>query len=279
MGLSYIRPGRFRRAVLAVLVGFTSSLGAGHAQDDGLGYRYTPMLPNSNWRVHDRNRPQPPKASPGKGLDRPPDGAIVLFDGTDFSQWEKAFADDADTTIDAKLIEDGAFNILKTGWIRTKRHFRDFQFHVEWATPEKADGTNLDWGNSGVFFHGQYELQILESYENKVYADGMAGAIYGQTPPSANAARRPGRWQSFDVAFIAPRFDGEKLLSPAYITVRWNGVLVHERTEIMGSTRHLTFPNYRYFESTGPIVLQPHRSAVRFRNIWIKPLETGEKNE
>ena len=101
----------------------------------------------------------------------------------------------------------------------------------------------------------------------------MAGAIYGQTPPLVNAARKPGRWQTFDVIFTAPRFDGEKLVSPAYFTVFWNGVLVQNHTEVMGSTRWRTFPNYRSFASTGPLVLQPHGSAVRFRNVWIRPLK------
>ncbi len=240
--------------------------------DDGMGYSYTPLLPNSKWRVHDRNRPQAPKVAPGKTPSAPPSDAIVLFDGRDFSQWEKFEPKNGDKTIDPKIIRDGAFDILKTGWIETKRSFGDCQLHVEWATPEKADGDNLDWGNSGIFFLGQYELQILESHDSKIYADGMAGAIYGQTPPLANAARKPGQWQTYDVIFTAPRFKGEKLLSPAYITVLWNGVLVQNHTEIMGSTRHLTFPSYRSFESTGPVLLQPHRSAVRYRNIWIRPL-------
>ncbi|NLF09793.1 MAG: DUF1080 domain-containing protein [Pirellulaceae bacterium] len=249
----------------------------GRAEDDGLGYKYTPQLPNSKWRVHDRNRPQAPKVVPGETPGAPPSDAVVLFDGTDFTQWEKTKAknlgaESGDDALDRKLIQDGSFDIMKTGWIQTKQHFGDCQLHIEWAAPKKADAGNLDWGNSGIFFLGQYELQVLESHDNKIYADGMAGAIYGQTPPLANPARKPGEWQTFDVIFTAPRFAGEKLLSPAYITVLWNGVLVQNHTEIMGSTRHLTFPNYRSFESSAPLVIQPHRSAVRYRNIWIRPL-------
>jgi len=262
--------------ILCSFVLGTSSPSECRAEDDGLGYSYTPQLPNSPWRVHDRRRPQPPKVAPGKTPGAPPADAVVLFDGKDFAQWENARPTDGAEAIDPKSIEDGAFNVLKTGWIQTKRHFGDCQLHIEWRTPETADGDNLNWGNSGVFFLGNYELQILESHDNKVYADGMAGAIYGQTPPSVNPARKPGQWQTFDVIFTAPRFDGEMLLSPAYFTVLWNGVLVQNHTEVMGSTRHLTFPNYRSFESTGPLVLQPHGSAVRFRNIWIRPLK-GDK--
>ena len=265
----------FSRIVVAIipclLVLGTSSPSECRAEDDGVSNSHAPLLPNSKWRVNDRSRPQPPKVAPGKSPGAPPVDAVVLFDGKDFSQWEKAYAADDAKEIDPKIIEDGAFDILKTGWTRTKRHFGNCQLHIEWATPEKADGNNF--GNSGIFFLGNYELQILESHDSKMYADGMAGAIYGQTPPLVNAARKPGQWQTFDVVFTAPRFDGEKLLSPAYITVLWNGVLVQNHTEVMGSTRWETFPSYRSFESTGPLVLQPHGSAVRFRNIWIRPLK------
>ena len=114
-------------------------------------------------------------------------------------------------------MSDGCINILKTGWLQTKRRFGDCQLHVEWATPAKPDGNNLNWGNSGVFFMGKYELQIIESHDSKIYADGIAGAIYGQTPPLVNASRKPGQWQTFDAVFTAPRFDGEKLVTPAYL--------------------------------------------------------------
>lgn len=267
---------RFRAAfpaiILCAMFFGASFLPACRAEDDGLGYNFTPLLPNSKWRVHDRNRPQPPKVVPGNNPGAPPSDAVVLFDGRDFSQWENARAPNGPKTIDPKIIEDGAFDILKAGWMQTKRHFGDCQLHIEWAAPEKPDGSNLDWGNSGIFLLGQFELQVLESHDNTIYADGMAGAVYGQTPPRANAARKPGQWQTFDAIFTAPRFEGEKLLSPAYVTLIWNGVAVHNHTEIMGATRHLTFPNYRAFESAGPLVLQPHGSAVRFRNIWIRPL-------
>ena len=158
------------------------------AADDGLGYTDTPWLPNAQWRVHDRLRPQPPKVEPGDATSKPPADATVLFDGTDLSQWEGG------KTVE---VEDGCVNIRKTGNIQTKKHFGDCQLHIEWATPATADGGNTDWGNSGIFFLGKYELQIIESHDSKIYADGIAGAVYGQTPPLVNAARKPGQWQTF----------------------------------------------------------------------------------
>ena len=235
--------------------------------DDGLGYTDTPRLPNSPWRVHDRQRPQPPMVEPGAEVGQqplaPPSDAVMLFDGKDLSQWEGG---------DPKGIEDGCINILKTGQIQTKRHFGDCQLHVEWATPKKAEN-NLMWGNSGVFMLGKYELQIIESHDSKIYADGIAGAIYGQTPPLVNASRKPGEWQSFDIVFTAPQFDGDKLLKPAYFTVYWNGVLVHNHTASLGPMRHREVATYDSRETTGPILLQQHGSAVRFRNIWVRDLK------
>ena len=234
---------------------------------DALGYTDTPRLPNSPWRVHDRERPQPPMVEPGAGVGErpvaPPSDAIVLFDGKDLSQWEGG---------DPRGIEAGCINIVKSGQIQTKRRFGDCQLHVEWATPAKADGDAMLWGNSGVFLLGQYELQIIESHDSKIYADGLAGAIYGQTPPLVNAARKPGEWQTFDIAFTAPKFDGDKLVKPAYFTVHWNGVLVQNHVASLGNTRHREVASYDTHESTGPILLQQHGSAVRFRNVWVRPL-------
>ncbi len=235
--------------------------------DDGLGYTDTPRLPDSPWRVHDRERPQPPMVEPGTGVgERPvaaPSDAVVLFDGKDLSAWEGG---------DPRGIEAGCINIVKTGQIQTKKHFGDCQLHVEWATPAKPDGDAMLWGNSGVFMLGKYELQIIESHDSKIYADGIAGAVYGQTPPLVNASRKPGEWQSFDIVFTVPRFDGDKLVKPAYITAYWNGVLVQNHVASLGPTRHREVARYDSRETTGPIMLQQHGSAVRFRNVWARPL-------
>jgi hypothetical protein len=233
-------------------------------KDDGMGYSDTPYLPNSCWRVHDRRRPQPPSVAPSDTPGGAPSDAIVLFDGKDLSQWQGG---------NPAGIEQGSINILKTGEIQTKKTFGDCQLHVEWCTPAVADGANLNWGNSGVFFLGKHELQIIESHDSKIYADGIAGAIYGQTPPLVNASRKPGQWQTYDVVFLAPRFEGKRLAEPAYFTVFWNGILVQNRTASLGPTRHGEVAAYNSCETSGPLMLQFHHSAVRFRNIWIRPLE------
>jgi hypothetical protein len=237
------------------------------AEDGNLGFTDTPFLPNSPWRVHDRNRPQPPVVTPGTTCAQAPSDAVVLFDGKDLSQWEGKKGD-----LSAG-VEDGSINILKTGDLLSKEKFGDCQLHIEWATPPSPD-TKLHswWGNSGIFFLGKYELQVTESRESIHKADGQAGAIYGQTPPLVNAARRPGEWQTYDVVFIAPRFDKDKLVAPAYFTVFWNGVLVQGHTACMGSTRYKTVPTYDCHDTVGPIKLQQHGSAVRFRNIWARRL-------
>jgi hypothetical protein len=258
----------------AILVGILPAQGA-----EGPGYDDTPRLPNSPWLVHDRRRPQPPMVEAGKKPGAPPADAIILFDGKDLSQWRGG---------NPSGIENGCINILKTGEIRTKRSFGDCQFHIEWATPAVADGDLMNWGNSGVFFLAKreppingslsnatdgHELQIIESHDSKIYADGIAGAIYGQTPPLLNAARRPGQWQAFDVVFTAPQFKGKKLVQPAYFTVFWNGVLVQYHTASLGPSMHRTLATYDSQETSGPIRLQEHHSAVRFRNIWVRPLK------
>lgn len=242
------------------------------------GYDDTPRLPHSPWRVHDRRRPQPAMVEAGKTPGAPPADAIVLFNGKDLSAWQGG---------NPRGVENGTINILKTGEIRTKRSFGDCQFHIEWATPAVADGDLMNWGNSGIFFLARreppnasqanlsdgHELQIIESHDSKIYADGIAGAIYGQTPPLVNVARRPGQWQTFDVVFTAPRFQGRKLVQPARFTVLWNGVLVLYHQASLGPTMHRILAAYDSQETSGPIKLQQHHSAVRFRNIWVRPLK------
>jgi hypothetical protein len=259
-----------RLLAIGAMAWLVSMAAGGDAKDDGHGYEDTPFLPNSQWRVHDRHRPQPPLVEPGQTpgqmLGAPPADALVLFDGKDLSQWEGGKPEG---------VEDGCINIHKTGQISTKKEFGDCQLHVEWATPAKDDGGWMNWGNSGVLFHGKYELQIIESNAHQIYADGIAGAVYGQTPPLVNASRKPGQWQVYDIVFMAPRFNGDKLLTPAYFTVFWNGILVQNHTAVLGTTGHRILPVYDWRRSTGPIVLQHHHSAVRFRNIWVRELKSG----
>jgi len=239
-----------------------------------VGYDDTPMLPDSQWRVHDSKRPQPRVIDPGTASTqdvpgRPPSDAIVLFDGTDTSQWEKAGGGPV-----GWQIVDGAMEVVpRTGSIISKESFGDCHLHVEWASPTVVKGDSQGRGNSGVFLLAKYEIQVLDSYDNVTYADGHTGAIYGQYPPLVNATRAPGEWQTYDIFFVAPRFDGDKLVSPAYATVIHNGVLIHLHQAIQGPTGHKVLANYDTPHApTGPILLQDHGDLVRFRNIWVRPI-------
>ena len=256
-----IAASRFAAAVVA------AGAGPSAAAPEGAGYSDTPFLPNSKWRVHDIKRPQPPMVVAGSQAGDPPSDAIVLFDGKDLAQW-----------VNAKPagLENGLINVYKTGTIWTKQTFGDCQLHVEWAVPAKPDAGPMEWGNSGVFMMGKCELQIIESHDHKIYADGIAGAIYGQTPPRVNVSRKPGQWETYDIVFLAPRFSGGKLVSPAYFTVFWNGVLVQYHKPVLGWTIHRAVATYNSTESTGPIGLQDHNSGVRFRNIWVRPLKSEQ---
>ena len=245
---------------------------------DKPGYTDTPFLPGSKWRVHDRDRPQPPLVAPGREAGQPPADAIVLFDGRNLDQWiaakpGKSASGATGGQGKSAGIEDGAINILKTGELRTKQDFGDCQLHVEWATPAKADAGPMSWGNSGILFFGKYELQIIESHDSLIYADGIAGAIYGQTPPLVNVSRKPGEWQTYDIIWQAPRFEGKRMIEPACFTAFWNGVLVQYHKASLGPMKHRAVATYDSFETTGPLALQYHGSAVRFRNIWIRPLK------
>ncbi|MHC4595353.1 MAG: 3-keto-disaccharide hydrolase, partial [Planctomycetota bacterium] len=165
--------------------------------------------------------------------------------------------------------------VKKTGDIRTKRAFGNCQLHIEWATPRKVSPKEIGQkrGNSGVFFMGKYELQILDSYENETYADGQAASIYGQYPPLVNACREPGQWQSYDVSFLRPIFNKKgKCIRPARITVFHNGVVVQNNVEIKGSTAHKKKAKYSPHADKLPLGLQDHNNPMRFRNIWIREL-------
>jgi hypothetical protein len=239
-----------------------------------VGYDDTPMIPGMQWRVHDSRRPQPRVIDPGTASTqdrpgRPPSDAIVLFDGTDLSRWIGR-----DGTPQWK-VKNGAMEVVPgTGSIQTQEHFGDVHLHIEWAAPAEVKGDSQGRGNSGVFLMGKYEIQVLDSYDNPTYADGHTAAIYGQYPPLVNAARGPGEWQTYDIFFLAPRFEERELVSPAYATVIHNGILVHHHQALMGPTGHKTVASYDIPHGPlGPIMLQDHRDLVRFRNIWVRPIE------
>lgn len=257
---------------LTALAASAATLFAVHVQDDKLGYQDSPIIPGTNWHVHDGLRPQPTVITPGAaGLAQsPPSDAVVLFDGTSTDAWKGG----------PWTIEDGAMVVNGTGGITSKESFGDCQLHLEWKAPTYADGKNpksQGRGNSGVFFMGKYEIQVLDCFENQTYPDGMTAALYGQEPPMVNACRPSGEWQTYDISFRAPRFrdDGE-LESPAVVTVFHNGVCVHHARPLMGPTRHRTNTKYETHGPTGPIQLQDHSNPVAYRNIWVRPLERAE---
>ncbi len=230
------------------------------------------MSPEKQWAIHDPERPLPPVVDPGPpGPPAPaPSDAIVLFSGTDLFEWEDSKGEPARWKVESGYMEV----VAKTGSIRTKRSFGDCQLHIEWAAPGVISGEGQGRGNSGVFLMNTYEVQVLDSYENKTYADGMAGAIYGQYPPLVNACRKPGEWQAYDIVFRRPRFDAEgKVVSPARMTVFHNGVLIHDNVELLGPTSHKIRLQYKAHPDRLPLSLQDHGNPVRFRNIWVRPLE------
>jgi hypothetical protein len=224
--------------------------------------------------------PIPPIVSvPASGV---PSDAIVLFDGTNQDAWEPV-------RVNGKLwsITDGALVVPESrpGDLRTKQAFGDVQFHLEWRTPAEVKGSDQDRGNSGVFFMGLYEIQILDSFNNPTYVNGQAASIYKEHAPLVNASRGPGEWQSFDAVFIAPRFgDDGQLISPARLTAFHNGVLVQHDVVLTGPTPNgPTFhqpklPPYAAHPAKLPLMLQDHHNPVAFRNIWVRPLALSGGN-
>lgn len=240
------------------------------------GYEDTPVLPGQKWRVHDLHRPHPPLVTPGARPGDPPSDAIVLFDGKDLSQWvQRGRGAERGKLVPPRWkVENGYMEVAGgTGDLVTKEKFGDCQLHVEWAAPAQIDGSGQWRGNSGVLLMSRYEIQVLDSWENPTYADGQAGAIYGQWPPLVNPARKPGEWQSFDIVFEAPRFEGDQLVTPGYVTVFYNGVLVHHRQQIIGRMAHRRVGTYAPHGPEEPLALQDHDTKVRYRNIWIRRLK------
>lgn len=263
---------------LFVLVGTGLVAAAARADDRAKpkreGYTDTPTQPDGKWHVHDPNRPLPPVVKPGatfSHLAPPPADAVVLFDGTDLSKWVGEKGEAAPWKV-----VDGHAEATK-GRIRTKDGFGDFQLHLEFATPAKVVGHGQGRGNNGVLMLGRYEVQILDSYENETYADGMCAALYGQKPPLVNAAKPPGEWQTYDIIWEGPRWDESgNLTKKAHVTVLWNGLLAHHRQELYGSTPWRALGNYdNPHPPTGPIELFYHGNPVLFRNIWLRPIETA----
>jgi hypothetical protein len=250
-----------------------------------IGYDDTPFLPGDKWRVHDGARPQPRIITPGC-CGAPPSDATILFDGSCLCGWEAKAGGDAGwklengyMEVDAGWkLENGYMEVVPgTGNIQTKTQFGDCQLHLEFASPEVVKGDSQGRGNSGVFLMGLYEIQVLDCFDNPTYPDGTTGGIYGQYPPLVNACRKPGEWQMYDIIWEAPRFDGDKLTKPAFVTVILNGLVLHHRKELLGVTNHRVTTTYTPHPAEGPLELQDHGDLVRFRNIWYRDLKSYDE--
>jgi len=231
--------------------------------------------PDPHWLDHDRDRPMAPVVTPGTFSSQaqpgqPPSDATVLFDGRDTAAWVAM-----DGTPTKWVVHDGAFECVPgSGYARSRQAFGDCQLHVEWATPTPPHGNSQGRGNSGVFFgFGRYEVQVLDSYQSKTYADGAAAAVYGQYPPLANASLPPGEWQVYDIVWTAPRFrDDGTLRAKARLTVFHNGVLVQNNVELTGPTAWIGRAPYKAHPERMPIAFQDHGNPVRYRNVWVREL-------
>jgi len=228
------------------------------------------------WKPNDPERPMPPAIDPGTvgtqdvpGL--PPSDAIVLFDGKDLSQWLGE-----DDRAPRWKVQDGYMEVAPdSGYIHTRRAFGDCQLHVEFNEPKIPTTDTQDAGNSGIFLMGLYEVQVLErwTYSEKIYADGIAGAVYSEFPPQVNASRPAGIWQMYDIIFHRPRFSKNgRVQLPARLTVLYNGVLVQDNVELSGPTVQAKRPPYKQGPDALPLSLQDHHDPVRYRNIWIREL-------
>lgn len=243
------------------------------ADKKNVGYDDTPVIPGWTWKVHDGQRPQPRIVDPGTASTqcapgRAPTDAVILFDGRDASGWIQR-----NRAPFAWKVTDGYMEVVPgTGDIESKVHFGDCQLHVEWVAPAVVKGDSQGRGNSGVFLMGCYEIQVLDCYDNPTYPDGTTAAVYGQFPPLVNACRPPGQWQMYDIIWVGPRFAGDKLVSPARVTVVHNGVVVHNDVELQGPTQHRNLAAYAPHAATGPLGLQDHGDLVRYRNVWYRPL-------
>ncbi len=225
----------------------------------------------TGWKQHDWDRERPAIVTPGalSGPLAPPSDAIVLFDGTSLDKWRAADGGPAKW-----IIKDGVMeSVPGSGYVYTADSFGDVQLHVEWAAPAKVVGKSQGRGNSGVFLQGLFEVQVLDSFDNITYADGQAGAIYGQYPPLVNASRKPGEWQTYDIVFRRPHYEEDgKLKQPARMTVFHNGVLIQDSVRPLGPTSWLQHHPYTKSDEKRPLSFQDHGNPVRYRNVWLREL-------
>jgi hypothetical protein len=235
-----------------------------------LGYTDTPpIFQGSPWKVHDLDRPAPPAVAPGPKPGAAPADAIILFDGTSTANFVSK-----DGAPCKWKFENGEL-IVEGGDIWSKESFASCQLHIEWKSDPKTYGNSQKKGNAGVFFMDRYEIQMLDCTNNPTYADGMSGAVYGQTPPLVNAVRPAGEWQTYDIVFNAPKIVAGKVVEPATVTVFVNGIVVQNNTKILGPTMHKKATSYAgKLPEKAPFRFQDHKNSIpnRLRNIWVRPL-------
>jgi len=255
-------------------------LGGVYAAENG------PPQPWSKWKVHDMTRPAPPVVTPGTSSTqdqpgKPPSDAMVLFDGTDMSHWQAEGGGEPTFTLqDGVMLSSNLKDPKNNKYLESKDRFGDVQVHVEWSEPTPASGSSQGRGNSGVFLMGKFEIQVLDNFNNPTYPDGQCSAIYGQYPPQVNVCRPPGEWQTYDIVFTHPRYEGSEVKEPAYVTVLQNGVLTQNHQRIEGPTGHMIVAKYpSSFPEKGPLQLQFHGNPIRYRNIWVRPLKALEHQQ
>ncbi len=234
-----------------------------------------PLIELLQWKAGDHDRPQPAHVKPGTAgtaerTGMAPSDAVVLFNGNDLNNWLDIKGDPVQWKVG-----DGYFEVKPdSGDIHTRQPFGDAQIHVEWLSPDPPHGTDQEPGNSGVYLMSRYEIQVLESYANKTYPDGMAAAVYCQYPPLVNASLPPGQWQTYDIVWHGPRFTAAGALEqPATVTLLYNGVLVQDHVTLTGPTDWLKRPPYKPHALKEPLLLQDHGSPVRYRNVWVRELK------
>lgn len=275
---------------MRLIVSISLLVVAAHLSAQPIEIDFQSLQSTKPWAATEQWEPVPAKVTPGTCTAAPSD-AIVLFDGRNLDAWHTpkygygARMDQVESIVKWKeehpefseaawLVKDGQMIVNPgTGAIETKEAFGDVQLHIEWLAPVDPGKKDQGYSNSGVFFMGLYEIQVLNSYENETYANGQAGAMYKQHIPLVNASRPPGEWQAYDIIFIAPKFkDDGSVESPAYITAFHNGVLIQNHAELKGPCVYIGQPYYFKHADKLPLLLQDHGNKVRFRNIWIREL-------
>lgn len=247
-------------------------LGGAQAQDKPAGFKDTPIIPGTPYHVHDPDRPQPRVVEAGGAvIVKPPSDAVVLIDGKSTDAWK---CKDGPAPWE---VRDGVM-IAKGRDITSKEEFGAIQMHFEWRLPPERKVNGQGGGNSGVFIMGLYEVQILQSHNNKTYPDGQAASLYGQLPPLANATSPQGEWNSYDITFVPPLYVDGKFQAPAKVTVIHNGVVVQNGEAFHGVSGYRSLSKYpENHPEKGPIKLQFHGDPIEFRNMWVRPL--GERDK